>query len=86
MGKRLPRAARKLYKEDLNAMWKTTQQMGNAGMSVDHVVRAVRHALTARRPRTRYPVGFRTRLAFFAVSFLPDRTRDWFVRRGMGIK
>jgi NAD(P)-dependent dehydrogenase (short-subunit alcohol dehydrogenase family) len=86
MGKRLPRAVRKLYKDDLTAMWKASQKMGASGMSVDHVVRAVRHALTARKPRTRYPVGSRTRLAFWAARNLPDRWRDWFVRRGMGIK
>ncbi len=86
MGKRLPRAVRKLYKDDLTAMWKASQKMGASGMSVDHVVRAVRHAITARKPRTRYPVGSRTRLAFWAARNLPDRWRDWFVRRGMGIK
>jgi len=86
MGKRLPRNVRKLYKEELTAMWKASQRMGETGMSVDHVVRAVRHALTARKPRTRYPVGRRTRWAFWAARNLSDRMRDWFVRRGMGIK
>lgn len=86
MGKRLPRPVRKLYKDELTMMWNASKTMGEGGMSVDHVVKAVRHALTARKPRTRYPVGRRTRLAFWAVRHLPDRLRDWFVRRGMGIK
>jgi hypothetical protein len=44
------------------------------------------HALTSPFPKTRYPLGAQTRLAFFAFKFLPDRVRDWFVRRGLGLK
>ena len=51
MGKHLSRPVRKLYKEDLAAMWQMSQKADKTGMHVDRVVRAVRHALTARRPR-----------------------------------
>ncbi len=86
MGKHLPRPIRKLYKDDLTAMWQTSQKADETGMGVDRVVRAVRHALTARRPKTRYLVGRRTIAAFWGARNLPDRISDWFVRRQMGMK
>lgn len=86
MGKHLPRPIRKLYKEDLTAMWQTSQKADETGMGVDRVVRAVRHALTARRPKTRYFVGRRTVAAFWGARNLPNRISDWFVRRQMGMK
>jgi NAD(P)-dependent dehydrogenase (short-subunit alcohol dehydrogenase family) len=86
MGKHLPAAVRKLYEQDLASMSTASLRMDKTGMSVDQVVRAVRHALTARRPKTRYPVGTRTHLAFWAARNLPDRTRDSFMRRAMGMK
>jgi NAD(P)-dependent dehydrogenase (short-subunit alcohol dehydrogenase family) len=86
MGKHLPASVRKLYDQDLSSMSKASAKMDKTGMSVDHVVRAVRHALTARRPKTRYPVGFRTHLACWAARHLTDRMRDGFMRRAMGMK
>ena len=49
------------------------------------MVRAVVHALTARRPKTRYPVGMETFLLFRAVKWVPDRLWDRFVRNSMGL-
>ncbi|MEO8499063.1 MAG: SDR family NAD(P)-dependent oxidoreductase, partial [Planctomycetota bacterium] len=86
MGKHLPAAVRTLYEQDLLAMSKASLRQNKTGMSVDHVVRAVRHALTARRPKARYPVGLRTHLAFWAARHLPDRIRDRFMCRAMGMK
>jgi len=78
-----PAEARGLYDEELLAMRKATYVMGKTGMPVERVVRAVRHALSARRPKTRYPVGLRTHLAFWAARHLPDRLRDWFILRAV---
>lgn len=86
MGTRLPAAVRSLYDQDLTSMAEASSKMDQTGMPVTHVVRAVRHALTARRPKTRYPIGVRTHLAFWAARHLPDRTRDGFMRRAMGMK
>jgi len=72
-----------LYDDELLALRKATYTMGKTGMPVERVVCAVRHALCARRPKTRYPVGVRTRLAFWAARHLPDRLRDWFVVRAV---
>lgn len=86
MGKHLPRPVRKLYKDELSAMWQATSTMEQEGMSVAHVVETVRRAITAGRPKTRYPVGFRTKLACWAACHLPDRIRDGFIRRAMGLR
>jgi NAD(P)-dependent dehydrogenase (short-subunit alcohol dehydrogenase family) len=86
MGLHLPAAVRSLYEQDLASMSEASQQMDKSGMPVERVVRAVRHALTSRWPRTRYPVGSRTHLAFWAARHLPDRMRDGFMRRAMGMK
>ncbi len=79
-------AAQKLYGDDVDAMTLASRKMDHRGMPVERVVAAVRHALTARRPKTRYPVGFRTRLAAWAVSRVPDRIRDWYMLRELGMK
>jgi NAD(P)-dependent dehydrogenase (short-subunit alcohol dehydrogenase family) len=42
------------------------------------VVKAVEHALTARRPKTRYLVGKDVRL-WLLLNLLPDRWRDWLI-------
>jgi hypothetical protein len=66
-------------------MHAATAGMGRRGMPVERVVRAVVHALCARRPRTRYPVGAGIGATIFLLKFLPDRLRDALVRRAMGL-
>ena len=63
-----------------------TEHEAATAMPVGRVVRAVVHALCARRPRTRYPVGFRSRLAVFVLGRLPDRLRDWALLRSLGMR
>jgi hypothetical protein len=47
----------------------------------DAVVQAVLHALTARRPRTRYLVGADAKLRALMVKWLPDRLQDWILKK-----
>ena len=75
-----------LYHEDIMAFRALTHYEARTGMPVAKVVRAVVHALSARRPKTRYPVGSQTKWSIFAAKFLRDRTRDWFVRKVMGLR
>ncbi|MFO0902012.1 MAG: SDR family oxidoreductase [Pirellulales bacterium] len=79
-------ATRQVYQDQLAKVRDAARLMGDTGMPVARVVRAVRHALTARRPKTRYPVGFRTRLAIWAYWNLPNRMFDWFMAGAMGIR
>jgi len=74
-----------LYEADLDALRRVTQKIADNAMPVEKVLRAVRHALYARRPRTRYPVGTEARLTYRFLRFLPDRLRDRVIRRGIGL-
>lgn len=75
-----------LYGEDIARMRRAADRLGAAGMPVGRVVRAVVHALTARRPKTRYPIGPQVRLAAPLFRLLPDRLRDWLIRRALGLR
>lgn len=54
------------------------------GLPADRVAGAVVHALTARRPKTRYRVGRGVRLKIFFWRILPDRLRDWLIAQVLG--
>ena len=60
-------------------MRKTAREAG----SVESVVDAVIHALTAGRPRTRYVVGRSARITAILKRFLPDRRFDAVIRGRM---
>jgi NAD(P)-dependent dehydrogenase (short-subunit alcohol dehydrogenase family) len=77
--------ALELYDADLNAMRAATRRLADGAMPVEKVVCAVLHALTARRPKTRYYLDLQTQLIFNPFKLLPDRVRDWFIRRGIGL-
>lgn len=49
---------------------------GGRGVDPDAVARAVEHALTARRPRTRYLVGTDAKLRARVARLFPDRVLD----------
>jgi NAD(P)-dependent dehydrogenase (short-subunit alcohol dehydrogenase family) len=76
---------RELYGATIDAVRAASNRMAASGMPVDRVVRAVMHALTAKRPRPHYPVGLKTHLAILLFKFLPVRLRDLIVRREMGL-
>ena len=82
----LSQEAQSLYADDMAGMLEASQKMDHRGMAADRVVDTIRHALTTRHPKTRYPLGFRTRLAAWAVSRIPDRIRDWYMLRELGLK
>ncbi len=50
----------------------------------DVVARAIERAVTARRPKTRYVVGFMAKPAIVARRLLPDRAMDWIQTRMLG--
>jgi NAD(P)-dependent dehydrogenase (short-subunit alcohol dehydrogenase family) len=73
---------RGLYGSFFNRL-KTATDMRAAAQPPDVVARAVAHALTARRPKTRYVVGG-MRWQFLLLSKLPDRLRDWVIAKQFG--
>ncbi|HBO45884.1 MAG TPA: short-chain dehydrogenase/reductase [Planctomycetaceae bacterium] len=77
---------RELYGQDIDAMQRAATGLADGAMPVRRVVAAVVHALTARRPKTRYPVGLDAKLAVLLLPRIPDRVCDWIVRRSLGLK
>lgn len=72
-----------LYTSQLQAVRRSGLKMGRTGMPAARVVAAIRHALTARRPRARYPIGLRTRLAIWGAANLPTSWMDYFLSRAV---
>ncbi len=75
----LPPQAHELYGYAIASMSKMVSNIRKTapdnGVSADVVAQAVEHALTAKKPRTRYLVGTAALLRVL-LGILPDRTRD----------
>lgn len=76
---RMPDAAGKLYDATIRSVEEGVSDVDAAGISPEGVARAVLHALTAARPRTRYRVGIDARVVAFLTRVLPDRLMDRFL-------
>jgi NAD(P)-dependent dehydrogenase (short-subunit alcohol dehydrogenase family) len=74
-----------LYGESLARTEKTLEQTAGRGAPPEKVAKVVAHALTARRPRTRYLVGADARAMATLKKLLPDRLRDRLVARAAGL-
>lgn len=72
-----------LYRSAIAGMRGSVARYGATAIGVDRVVRAVEHAVTKTRPRTRYVVGAEARLRALLRAWLPDRVHDALVRRVM---
>ena len=81
--KQLPQAARDLYGDAIEAMRRAVDKRTGAGIPPDEVAKAVEHALTAKRPKTRYLVGMDARLPAIFAKVVPDRARDGLIARGL---
>ena len=68
--------AKALYGEAVIRIREAIAQAAQRAIAPDAVVRAVHHALTASRPRTRYLVGSDAKLRAWMVKWLPDRIQD----------
>jgi NAD(P)-dependent dehydrogenase (short-subunit alcohol dehydrogenase family) len=80
-----PPQARDLYGPALDGVTKAVEIAAAAGFSPDHVARAVEHALTAARPKTRYLVGRGVGFRAFLKTVLPDRLFDRLIIRHIGL-
>jgi NAD(P)-dependent dehydrogenase (short-subunit alcohol dehydrogenase family) len=83
---RIPEEKRALYAGLIVAMRRLAQRTQDRGKPPDAVVRAIVHALTASRPRTRYVVGTDARIQVALAGLLPDRGFDALVRRMLRIE
>jgi NAD(P)-dependent dehydrogenase (short-subunit alcohol dehydrogenase family) len=71
----------RLYGERLDAFAALAEKTGAAGVPPEDVAKAVTHALTADRPKTRYVVGRDARAQLAMKAILPDRGLDRLIAR-----
>jgi NAD(P)-dependent dehydrogenase (short-subunit alcohol dehydrogenase family) len=74
-----------LYGGALEKYRKTVAGVAGRGVPPERVARAIEHALTARRPRTRYLVGADAKLQARLRRLLPTRVLDRIVARATGV-
>lgn len=72
----LPPETERLYGPLIAAVRKLVGEQIRRAQPPETVARAILHALTAARPRTRYVVGLDARLERVIARWLPDRARD----------
>ncbi len=77
----LPAEGRQLYDPILNNLRETVLDTAGRGIPSQAVAKVVTHALSAKRPKTRYIVGKDAKLAAFVIKLLPDRWRDRLILR-----
>ncbi|WP_395736173.1 SDR family oxidoreductase [Prosthecobacter sp.] len=82
----MPPQCEELYAEPIAALRKMVEKIPSMAIPPERVAKAVTHALESRRPRTRYPVGLDSMLGSVLVRLVPDRLRDWLIRKFMGLK
>ena len=83
--KAMPEQGSNLYAPYFHAARKVADEIVKSAMPYNEVVKAVVHALTAKEAKTRYIVGRHAKLAAIAGRILPDRLRDWYLCRQMGL-
>jgi NAD(P)-dependent dehydrogenase (short-subunit alcohol dehydrogenase family) len=77
----LPKESVTLYGDVAGVLRKALEQGKRNAIPPERVAEAIHHALTARRPRTRYRVGRDARAMIVLRAVLPDRAFDSAVRR-----
>ena len=74
-----------LYGRGYQAFRRFSEKTAAGAVSCDAVSQAIVHALTARRPRTRYLVGTDARVYGRLALICPTRAMDWLTRKVMGL-
>jgi NAD(P)-dependent dehydrogenase (short-subunit alcohol dehydrogenase family) len=80
---RMPARALELYGKRIDFLRRRAEALQGTGTPAEKVAEAVYHALTARRPKTRYLVGNDAKVTAKLVWLLPDRLLDRLMRRSM---
>jgi NAD(P)-dependent dehydrogenase (short-subunit alcohol dehydrogenase family) len=72
-----------LYGDEIALLTRLAPMLARAAIAPEHVARAVRHALGARRPKVRYIVGMDAHLMIGFFRFTPARLADFVMRVSM---
>jgi NAD(P)-dependent dehydrogenase (short-subunit alcohol dehydrogenase family) len=78
LNRQADRGAYQVYVKLIEKIRAEAEKAARTALPVETVVKAVEHALTARRPKTRYVVGREARF-WLVLNLLPDRWRDWLI-------
>lgn len=79
--KDIPVETKHLYEAAAARIRETMSVAAARAIPPDAVVKAVLHALTAKRPKTRYLVGRDAKLRALMLKWLPDRFQDWILKK-----
>jgi NAD(P)-dependent dehydrogenase (short-subunit alcohol dehydrogenase family) len=82
---RTPSAQEQLYGKTIERFRVAVKRTAERGIAPEKVAKAIAHALTAPRPRTRYVVGADARAQGLLSRFVPDRMLDRMVARVMRV-
>lgn len=74
-------AASELYGAQIAAAQAMAARAAREGLPPIEVAKVIERALTARRPKTRYPVGTDAKIGAALIARLPDRLRDRLLAR-----
>jgi NAD(P)-dependent dehydrogenase (short-subunit alcohol dehydrogenase family) len=86
MERELSPEGHRLYDPAVKTMRRSFAEAGARGIPPHAVAKAVAHALTARRPKTRYIVGTDAHLQAILRVVVPDRLLDSLIERQLGLK
>lgn len=78
-------SAEKLYGSAMTAVRKQVGIIASKSISSDIVAQAVIHALTAKKPKTRYLIGQDAKMAVILKYLLPDKLYDRVILYSMGL-
>lgn len=81
----LPIEGKQLYKDTAERIRDRVGLAARRAIPTDAVVQAVLHALTAKRPRTRYLVGRDAKVRAVMLRWLPDRVQDWILKKVLNL-
>jgi NAD(P)-dependent dehydrogenase (short-subunit alcohol dehydrogenase family) len=73
--RQIPKEKYELYRDIIEKMQAGARMAERSAVPVEEVVKAVEHALTSNKPKSRYPVGRDAKLRLL-LNHLPDLTRD----------
>ena len=79
----MPADGRHLYEAAARSVRESVGQAAARAIPADAVVKVVLHALTAKRPNTRYLVGRDAKLRAVMLRWLPDRLQDWILKKAL---
>ncbi len=82
---RLSGEANALYGAAMGKMQEAAGKVEKGAIPPEEVAKAIAHALTAARPKTRYLVGIEAKVQKALSSLLSDRMMDGFLARFLGI-